>query len=98
MSKSLHDVQREVDKWIEENGGYWDILGRVLSILEELGELASSLNYFYGSKKLKQVYTKNEIEEEIGDLFFNVVCLANTNNIDLEKIFNNTILKYNSRS
>ncbi len=98
MSKSLYEVQREVDKWIEENGGYWDILGRILSIIEELGELARMLNYFYGAKKIKKLYKKEGIEEEIGDLFFNIVCLANTNNVDLEKNFNNTILKYNSRS
>ncbi|MDD2536930.1 MAG: MazG nucleotide pyrophosphohydrolase domain-containing protein [Candidatus Absconditabacteria bacterium] len=54
-------------------------------ITEETGEIARALNYLHGTKKPKEGEKTTPLEEEISDLLFSVICLANAHNIDIEQ-------------
>lgn len=83
---SLKKVQKDVDDWMSQYvEGYWkphEILAR---LMEETGELAREVNHKFGPKKKEE--KDNEISDEIADIIFTLTCLANSQNIDLNKSF-----------
>lgn len=91
---NLKNIQEEVDNWVNQYKiGYWkphEILAR---LTEETGELAREINHIYGPKKKKSTEKTNELSNEIGDIIFTLCCLANSQNIDLDKSFENAINK-----
>ncbi len=95
--KRLSDFQKKIDDWIQNHGGYWSPLSMLAAIVEELGELAREINYSEGYKPKKANVKKKGIEEEITDIFFALVCLANYYNVDLKKGLINTLKKYKKR-
>jgi len=56
-------------------------------ITEEVGEVARVINRMYGSKKNKDDESLKDLEEELGDLLFTLVCMANAENIDLKQAY-----------
>ena len=54
---------------------------------EEVGEVARVINRMYGSKKNKDDEDLKDLEEELGDLLFTLVCMANAENIDLVQAY-----------
>lgn len=96
--KTLSELQKKVDKWIEEyGGGYWDPLSMFAALMEEAGELAREINYQQGYKPKKSKDTKHNIKEEIGDLLFALICIANYFKIDLESELKKTLSKFTER-
>jgi len=91
MSLEIKAMQEKVDKWIRENGGYWDPLSISAQIQEEAGELAREVNNRYGGRKRKSSEEERDIGEEICDLMFALICMANSHEIDLEKYWTETI-------
>lgn len=83
---ALNEIQKRADDWIKQCGyGYFtphEILAR---LMEETGELAREVNHEFGPKKKKSTELDNEIGDEIADIFFTLVCMANSLNIDLDK-------------
>jgi len=95
---SLSNTQRIVDDWIGQfEEGYWPPLSMLASIIEEVGELAREINSLEGYKTKKSTETKVSLGEELGDLIFSIVCLANYYKIDLEDVFKKAIEKYTKR-
>ena len=90
---TLREIQLIVDEWIVENKGYFKPLSIMAQITEEAGELARILNNLYGDRVKKLADPKKEIGSEISDLMFALVCLANSHNIDLDKLWKETISK-----
>ncbi len=83
---SLKDYQKQVDEWISQyKDGYWTPLEILAHLTEEIGELAREINHRYGKKTKKDSETENTIEAEIADIIFVLICLANRENIDLDK-------------
>ena len=66
-------------------------------ITEEVGEVARVMNHMYGDKKRKETESIKQLTEELGDLFFAIVCLANANNIDLDEAMDMNFEKINTR-
>ena len=96
--KSIQELQMEVDTYISQfKEGYFSPLAMLARLTEELGELAREINHFYGEKPKKTDETAKTIEEELGDLFFVVICLANSLNIDLEQAHDYVMNKFNTR-
>ncbi|MFX1518259.1 MAG: MazG nucleotide pyrophosphohydrolase domain-containing protein [Promethearchaeota archaeon] len=97
----LNILTSEVDKYIQAHGGYWDPGWLLAAVTEELGELSRSLQTFYnirGLQRREQLKPKRTlVEEECGDLFFALICLANYLDINLETALFNTLKKYKSR-
>ena len=95
--KTLKEIQEVIDEWILEHGGYWPPLSMLSAIIEELGELAREINYLEGFKPKKlSMPSKKEviIGEELGDLLFSIICLANHYNVDLNEKIHISFKKY----
>ena len=94
---SLKELQQEVDDWIINHGGYWPPLAMLSAIMEELGELARELNYIEGFKPKKTKERKVELGQELADLLFSLLCIANYYKINLNNEFNKILKKYSER-
>ncbi|MBM7604403.1 NTP pyrophosphatase (non-canonical NTP hydrolase) [Metabacillus crassostreae] len=96
--KSMNDLQKEVDTYIGQfKEGYFSPLAMMARISEEVGELAREINHTYGEKPKKSSEKEKKIEEELGDVMFVLICLANSLNIDLEESHNLVMDKFNTR-
>ncbi len=82
--KTLKQFQAEVDAWIQAvGGGYWTPHANLARIAEEVGELARLINHLYGPKPKKAGEAAQELGEELADILFALICLANSEGIDL---------------
>lgn len=96
--KTMRDLQLEVDEYISQfKEGYFSPLAMLARMTEELGELAREVNHQYGEKPKKSSEKEKAIEEEMGDMLFVLICLANSLNIDLEKAHDLVMNKFNTR-
>lgn len=97
-NKTMNQLQKEVDQYISQfKEGYFSPLAMVARLTEELGELAREVNHYHGEKPKKHTEKENTIEEELGDLLFVVICLANSLDISLEEAHNTVMHKFNTR-
>ena len=91
---SFRDMQIEVDEWIEKHTiGYFEPLSIMARITEEVGELATELNDRYAGRVKKSGEDTKDIGDEVGDIMFALLCLANSHNIDLDKSWKNVMDK-----
>ncbi|MFX0139915.1 MAG: nucleotide pyrophosphohydrolase [Candidatus Hodarchaeota archaeon] len=97
IKDSLEEVQKKVDDWICEHGGYWPPLSMVCAIMEELGEVAREVNSLEGYKPKKSKILESNLGIELADLLFSIICIANHYKIDLGIEFNKTFKKYSNR-
>lgn len=82
--KTLGEFQTDVDVWIQQvGGGYWSPHENLARIAEEVGELARLLNHQFGPKPKKPNEQTQELDEELADIIFAIICLANSQDIDL---------------
>lgn len=96
--KSLKEIQQDINDWILKHGGYWPPLSILSAIMEEFGELAREINYLEGFKPKKpKEKIKKDLGEELADIMFSVICLANYYKIDLNEEIYNVIKKYSKR-
>lgn len=94
----LKKIQKDVDKWVVQYKiGYFKPLEIMTRLTEENGELARELNHRFGPKRKKDTEEASEIGDEIADIVFTVVCLANSLKIDLDKSFKKMMKKLNTR-
>lgn len=92
----LETAQKTVDDWISQfEDGYWPPLSQLAALIEETGELAREINHIE-SKKFKKTSGDN-LETEIGDVLFALICIANSYNLSLADAFKSTISKYEKR-
>jgi NTP pyrophosphatase (non-canonical NTP hydrolase) len=83
--RTMADFQADVDAWIQNvGGGYWSPHANLARITEEVGELARLVNHLYGPKPKKASEARQELAEELADIVFAIICLANSQGIDLE--------------
>ena len=98
QDKTLHTVQKEVDEYIGQfKEGYFPPFEMLARMSEELGELAREVHHVYGMKKKKVSEAEKSMEEELGDLFFVLVCFANAQNIDMQQAIDRVMTKFKSR-
>jgi NTP pyrophosphatase (non-canonical NTP hydrolase) len=96
--KSIQELQAEVNTYISQfKEGYFSPLAMLARMTEELGELAREVNHYYGEKPKKTDEVEKTIEEELGDVFFVLICFANSLNIDLETAHNIVMNKFATR-
>ena len=95
---SLGDYQKQVDDWAQGlEVPYWTPLSMMARLMEETGELARAYNHKYGEKPKKPTEEPDDIEGELGDIIFDVICLANVEGIDLDKAIQKVITKAQTR-
>ena len=95
---SFAPVQKDVDDYISQfKEGYFPPLEMLARLTEELGELARALSYQVGFKKPKVGETPDDVADELCDVIFVAVCLANSLEIDLDEAFAAAMQKYRVR-
>jgi NTP pyrophosphatase (non-canonical NTP hydrolase) len=94
---SFCELQKVVDDFILEHGGYWPPLSMLSAVIEELGELAREINSREGFKPKKPNKVLINLGEELADLLFSIICIANYYKVNLEVEFNNILGKYSKR-
>lgn len=92
----MNSIQEKVDELIKKYNLESSVEIRFIDLISELGELGKEIlkGNEYGKKDLSN--TEN-IESEIGDTFFSLICVANGLNIDLQNALDNVLNKYENR-
>jgi NTP pyrophosphatase (non-canonical NTP hydrolase) len=91
---TLAPLQKEVDDWISTHtSGYFSPLMMLARLTEELGELARAVSHQQGEKRPKPGEAEGNVAEEIADLIFVLVCLANSQRIDLDSAWQGLLEK-----
>ncbi|MGG3842258.1 nucleotide pyrophosphohydrolase [Anoxybacillus kestanbolensis] len=98
MEKTMRQLQQEVDAYIGQfKEGYFSPLAMLARLTEELGELAREVNHYYGEKPKKKNEQEKTIQEELGDLLFVLICMANSLHIDLQEAHDAVMNKFQMR-
>lgn len=94
---SIQDLQSRIDAWIADNGGYWDELSLMCRLTEEVGELAREYNHRFGAKKKRQDEGDSALKNELADVLWLVLCMANQQGIDLQSAMDDVFKKLKTR-
>ncbi len=95
---SLDQLQSNVDNWIKSVGvRYFSELSNLAQLTEEVGELARVISRTYGEQSWKQDAERTEIADELADVLFVVVCLANQTGVNLTEAIDKNLQKKTSR-
>ena len=95
---SVREAQRQVDATILALGGYWPPLANLARLFEECGELARSVNQAYGPKPVKVGENQTAIQDELGDVLYVALALANGLGVDAEEALRLAIETARARS
>lgn len=95
---TLTEVQNTVDQWIKEVGvRYFDELTNTAILMEEVGELARIMARKYGEQSFKPGHKKESLDDEMADVLFVLVCLANQTGVDLTQALQKNLEKKTNR-
>lgn len=84
----ITSLQKQVDEWIEKVGvRYFNELTNMAMLTEEVGEVARIIVRRYGEQSEKENDRTKDLGEELADVLFVTLCLANQTGIDLQKSF-----------
>jgi len=88
----LQKAQKIVDNWIKKHGvRYFDELTNMAQLTEEVGEVARIIARRYGEQSEKESDKISDLGEELADVIFVVLCLANQTGVDLQTAFDQTM-------
>lgn len=94
----ISEAQKKVDHWIKKYGvRYFDELTNTAILMEEVGEVARIMARRYGEQSEKQSDKVKKLDDEMADVLFVLICLANQTGIDLEKALKNNLEKKTKR-
>ncbi len=95
---TIKGAQQKVDEWIKTYGvRYFSELTNMAILTEEVGEVARIISRKYGEQSFKKKDKGKELSDELADVLFVVICLANQTGIDLSKAFEKNIDKKTKR-
>jgi len=91
-------LQKEVDTWIKTHGArYFNELTNTAILMEEVGELARIMARKYGEQSFKNKEEEKQLGDEMADVLWVLVCLANQTGVDLEEAMRKNMEKKTSR-
>ncbi|MCA0133309.1 nucleotide pyrophosphohydrolase [Winogradskyella alexanderae] len=94
----IKNAQEVVDHWIKEHGvRYFNELTNMAQLTEEVGEVARIIARRYGEQSEKESDKDKDLGEELADVVFVVLCLANQTGIDLQEAFDRKMDKKTKR-
>ena len=95
---NLNELQKKVDDWIKEYGvRYFSELTNTAVLMEEVGELARIMARTYGDQSFKQGENAESLSDEMADVLFVLICLANQTGVDLQEAMEKNLKKKTSR-
>lgn len=94
----ISEAQKLVDSWIKEHGvRYFSELTNMAMLTEEVGEVARIIARRYGDQSEKESDKNKDLGEEMADVLFVIICLANQTGVDLEAALENSLKKKTER-
>ncbi len=94
----ISEAQKTVDNWIKKQGvRYFSELTNMAMLTEEVGEVARIIARRYGEQSEKKSDKKKVLSEELADVLFVLICLANQTGTDLEKALKENLIKKTKR-
>ena len=98
MDYTLENCQKLVDDWIRTFGvRYFSELTNTAILMEEVGELARIMARQYGEQSFKKNEHDLDLGEEMADILFVLICLANQTGVELEEAFKKSMEKKTNR-
>ena len=98
MDYTLENCQKLVDDWVQTFGvRYFSELTNTAVLMEEVGELARIMARQYGDQSFKENEKDLDLGEEMADILFVLICLANQTGVELEDAFRKTMEKKTRR-
>jgi NTP pyrophosphatase (non-canonical NTP hydrolase) len=95
---TLTEAQQKVDQWIKAYGvRYFNELTNTAILMEEVGEVARIMARRYGEQSEKESDKSKSLEDELADVMFVLICLANQTGINLEEALKKNLEKKTSR-
>ena len=95
---TLKEAQKKVDQWIKKYGvRYFDELTNTAILMEEVGEVARIMARSYGEQSSKKSDEESSLANELTDVLFVLICLANQTGVDLEQAFEENMKKKTKR-
>lgn len=95
---SIQQAQQLVDTWIKTHGvRYFNELTNMAILTEEVGEVARIIARQYGEQSFKKKESDKELADELADVLFVLICLANQTGVDLSKAFEKNMEKKTKR-
>jgi NTP pyrophosphatase (non-canonical NTP hydrolase) len=95
---TIQEAQKLVDDWIKIHGvRYFNELTNMVLLTEEVGELARIIARKYGEQSFKESDKNKELDEEMADILFVLICLANQTGVNLTDALTKSIEKKTNR-
>lgn len=95
---TLEQAQQSVDEWIKTNGvRYFNELTNMAMLTEEVGEVARIIARRYGEQSEKESDKDKDLGDELADVLWILICLANQTGVDLTKAFTHNLDKKTQR-
>ena len=91
---TIEEAQKQVDDWINTHGvRYFNELTNMTILTEEVGELARIMSRTYGEQSFKESDKKHSLPDEMADILWVLICLANQTGVNLTEAFQKNMEK-----
>ena len=95
---SIREAQQRIDEWIRTTGvRYFSELTNMAILTEEVGEVARLMSRLYGDQSFKESDQQKNLPDELADVLWVLICIANQTGIDLTTALQKNLEKKNSR-
>ena len=95
---TINEAQHSIDDWIKTTGvRYFNELTNMAMLTEEVGEVARIMARKYGEQSFKESDIDKELSDELADVLFVLICIANQTGVNLEEALKKNLEKKNNR-
>jgi len=95
---TLQEAQQNIDQWIKSTGvRYFSELTNMAILTEEVGEVARLMSRMYGDQSFKETDKDKSLSDELADVLWVLICIANQTGIDLTQAMQRNFEKKNTR-
>ena len=95
---TISEAQQKVDEWIKTVGvRYFSELTNMAILTEEVGEVARLMSRIYGDQSFKESDKNKNLSEELADVLWVLICIANQTGVDLTEALKKNFEKHNTR-
>lgn len=95
---TIEEAQQKVDSWIKTYGvRYFSELTNMAVLTEEVGELARVMSRTFGDQSFKESEKESNLADEMADVLWVLICLANQTGVDLTEAFDKNLEKKTNR-
>jgi NTP pyrophosphatase (non-canonical NTP hydrolase) len=95
---TIQEAQQKVDEWIKTTGvRYFSELTNMAILTEEVGEVARLMSRTYGDQSFKESDKNKELSDELADVLWVLICIANQTGVNLEHALEKNFIKKTTR-